>query len=65
MHNFQFLDAEQAKSTSVCCGVSSVSLQEWGGGEHKEKVSDPVLLAFEQRCSSVGSAFSEFQFVWF
>lgn len=40
MYNFQFLAAEQAKSTSVCCGTSLVSLQEWGGGEHKEKFSD-------------------------
>lgn len=58
MHNFRFLDAEQAKSNSVCCGIFLVSLQEWGGGEQKEKFSDPALFAFEQCCSSVRTAFS-------
>lgn len=53
MHNFQFLDSEQAKATFVCCGMFSVSLREWGGGELNKKFSDLVLFAFEQCCSSV------------
>lgn len=66
MSNFQCLGVKQAKSTSVCCGIPLVLLQERReGGGHKESFCDPVLFAFQQWCSSTCTAFSYLQLVSF
>lgn len=60
MHNFQFFTWRANQAGPLCHGISLVSLQEWGGAEHKGKFSDLVLFAFEQCCWSVHAAFISF-----
>lgn len=51
MHNFQILDAEQAKSPSLCCEYLRFLCRNKEEEENtRKKFSDLLLFAFEQCC---------------